>query len=87
MKGKYVAGYVLVTAVVEANLIWGLFAYAEVNRLTIWFVLAENFSMLLFPPHKSAPSTGFFALIIGIICWFLVITALGEIMLKRKEDS
>lgn len=79
MRGLYrIAVYALVTAIVEGIFIWGLFTYAEANKLTIWFVLAENFGMLLFLPYQGPPSTGFFALIIGIICWFLIITAIGE---------
>jgi len=88
MKGLFrVAIYALVTAIVEGILIWGLFTYAESNRLTIWFVLAENFGMVLFLPYQGPPSTGIFALLTGIICWFLIIAGIGETinwLRKRK---
>jgi len=79
MRGFYRIGiYALVTAIIEGILIWGLFTYAEADKLTIWFILAENIGMLLFPPYQGPPFTGFFALITGIICWFLIITTIGE---------
>jgi len=70
--------YVLVTVVVEAIFIWGLFTYAEADKLTVWLILAENFGILIFSPHQGPPPTGFFALTLGIICWFAIITAIGE---------
>jgi len=87
MRGLYrIAVYVLVTAIVEGIFIWGLFTYAEADRLTIWFILAENLGMFIFSPYQGPPSTGFFALITGIICWLLIITAIGEtINWLRKE--
>jgi hypothetical protein len=81
------AAYVLVTTIAEGIFIWGLFTYAEADRLTIWFILAENLGMLIFPPYQGPTPTGFFALTTGIICWFLIITAIGEIinwLRKRK---
>jgi hypothetical protein len=79
MRGLYrIAVYALVTAIVEGIFIWGLFTYAEANKLTIWFILAENCGMLLFPPYQGPPPTEFFALITGIACWLLIITAIGE---------
>jgi hypothetical protein len=81
MKGLYrVAIYVLATAIVEGILIWGLITYAESNRLTIWFVLAENFGMVLFLPYQGirSPSTGVFALLTGIVCWFFIVAGIGE---------
>jgi hypothetical protein len=87
MKVWHIPIYISVTAIVEGILIWGLFTYAEANRLTIWFILAENFGMLLFLPYQGPPSTGFFALITGIVCWFLIITAIGETILRRKGKS
>jgi len=88
MRGLYrIAVYALVTAIVEGIFIWGLFTYADASKLTIWFILAENFGMLLFPPYQGPILTGFLALITGIICWFLIITATGETVIwlrKRK---
>lgn len=88
MKSLYrVAICALVTAIVEGILIWGLFTYAESDRLTIWFVPAENFGMVLFLPYQGPPSTGVFALLTGIVCWFFIVAGLGETinwLRKRK---
>jgi hypothetical protein len=87
MKSLYrLTVYVMVTAIAEGIFIWGLFTYAEADRLTIWFILAENLGMLIFSPYQGPTPTGFFALITGIICWFLIITATGEaINWQRKR--
>jgi hypothetical protein len=84
---RRVAVYVIVMMIVEAVLVWGLFTYAESDKLTLWFVLAENFGMLLFPPYQGPSSSGFFALVVGALCWFLIITATGEAIgwLRRKK--
>ncbi|MGB9134809.1 MAG: hypothetical protein WCC63_04395 [Candidatus Bathyarchaeia archaeon] len=84
-----IAVYVFITVIVEAVLTWGLFAYAEADKLTIWFILAENFGMLLFPPYQGPTSSGFYALVSGILCWFLIITAAGETTnwLRRKRGK
>jgi hypothetical protein len=88
MRSLYrVAVYASVTAILEAIFIWGLFTFAEANRLTIWFILAENFGMLLFLPYQGSPPTGFFALVTGIVCWFLIITAIGEIINRQKKKK
>jgi hypothetical protein len=36
--------------------------------------------MVLFLPYQAirSPSTGVFALLAGIVCWFFIITGIGE---------
>jgi hypothetical protein len=88
MRGLYrIAVYAFATAVLEGIFIWGLFTFAEANKLTIWFILAENFGMLLFLPYQGSPPTGFFALVAGIVCWFFIITAIGEITNWLKKTK
>jgi len=88
MRGLYrIAIYAFVTAIVETVFIWGLFTYAETDKLTIWFILAENLGILLFTPYQGPNPTGFLALITGILCWFLIIIAIGEIINKLKKGN
>ncbi len=88
MRGMYrTAVYVIVTAIAEGIFIWGLFTYAEADKLTIWLILAENLGMLIFPPYQGPNPTGFLALILGIICWFVIITAIGEFINWLREKK
>jgi len=59
MRGLYrIAVYALVTAIVEGIFIWRLFTYAETNKLTIWFVLAENLVCFFFLLIRGLPLPG-----------------------------
>jgi hypothetical protein len=82
-----IALYALITLIVEVILIWGLFTYSEADRLTIWFILAENLGMLLFPPYQGPSPTGLFSLMTGAVCWFLIVALIGETINRLRKEK
>jgi len=73
-----IAVYTLMTAVIEGLFIWKLFSYGHEFPPSWIYWIVQNVGLVLFPLEEGPPSTGFFALLTGIICMFFIISAIGE---------
>jgi hypothetical protein len=73
--------YVMATAIIEGFFIWQLFSYGSDFPPDWIYWIVDNVGLIIFNPLGQGPVvTGFLALATGILFMFLIICAVGEIV-------
>lgn len=82
--------YVLLTVIVVAILSVGLsltfFNGGIYNISNIWVILLDNFGLFwFFVPQIYWLIQGLLALAFGVVFWFLIIAAIGELITRKRK--
>jgi hypothetical protein len=89
--GRRIIVYTLITIVIQATCVWLIFALAHEQPAPKWlFYVLYNVYMLVNPMLYGPTPTWFFALIIGTLFMFVIVSVVGEAinwLIRRKSQS